>query len=563
MSAGLGRLRLRHGLLVLLSIVVAACAGVLGIEERTLDTSSSYPVEGYDGCRAGASCEGCLAVHRSECDIRSTCADTERLGACGACACERCVEPVVDCQLDAGCAAIWQCLQQTRCDLSESAARSCVRDCQSVINANGGLSGQAFNAAAGIRSCAVSAACLSCLPESPAPPPGCRPQNGCADCGACFQQCLCSGDTFSNCRAECGDDAPPDACSEEDDCLGCSSCFDVCACGGGDFASCTSQCQAQSPDACAAGTNCLECEDCVSHCVCNGGGLAQCEQACQPPPTADACRENSQGETNAFCEGCSSCLARCTCVGDELGGCMEECGLPGCCGDITGCESEVDACVCGGNDIQDCVESYACELGGCDSCACGNCHDTFALCQGTRGCDQLFDCMRTTECQGSACAARCASANDGDEAKGAFAIAESLWACSQRAGCACSEEIAFPATCGATTCTPYVGVNAGLDACCPQGRMGPGSAEVGRESCGLALQPYFRSAPACSPLDQPGPPQAVEVCPSGLIAGPPYNGAALQGCCRSEDGMCGYWDDITALGCLDPGIFGASTKPCL
>jgi hypothetical protein len=564
MLARVGRLKPKHGLLALVSVVLGACAGVLGIEERTLDTASTYPLEGYDGCRPGASCEGCLEVHRPECNVRTTCADPQSLGSCGACACDNCIEPVVDCQLDAGCAAIWQCLQQTRCDLSETAPRSCVRECQSVIEANGGLSGHAFNAAVAIRSCAVSAACLSCLPESPAPPPGCRPQNGCADCADCFLQCLCSGDTFSNCRAACGD-ASPEACSEQDDCVGCSSCFDVCVCGGADFASCNAQCQEQEPDACAAGTNCLTCDGCVSHCVCSGGGLAQCQQACEPPVTSDVCRESTQGETNTSCGGCSSCLATCTCGGDELEACMAECGLPGCCGDLTGCESELDACACGAG-VRECVKDYACELGACDSCACSNCHDTFALCQETRGCDRIFDCMRTTECQGGVCAARCANANNGDQAPSAFDIAESLWACSQRAGCACADEIAFAATCGTTTCNPYVGVNAGLDACCPEIReeTGPVPAAIGSDSCGLTLQRYFPdSAPSCSPLDQQSPPQGLESCPSVVIANPPYNGAALRGCCRSADGLCGYWDDITGLGCLDPGTFGASTQGCL
>lgn len=561
MLARVGRLKLKHGLLVLLSVVLAACAGVLGIEERTLDTPSTYPLEGYDGCRPGTSCDGCLDVHRPECDIRDTCADTQSLGVCGACVCDNCVEPVVDCQLDAGCAAIWQCLQQTRCDLSESAASSCVRDCQSVIDANGGLGGHAFSAAVAIRSCAVSSACLSCLPESPAPPPGCRPQNGCADCADCFQQCLCSGDTFSSCRGECREDAPSEACSEQDNCVGCSSCFDVCACRGGDFAECTSECQEQTPDACADGTNCLSCDGCVSHCVCNGGGFAQCEQACQPPATTDVCRESTQGTST--CGGCGSCLAACTCQGEELDDCMDDCGLPGCCGDISGCESEAAACVCGGTDIQDCVKDYTCELGGCDSCACGNCHDTFALCRDTRGCDEIFDCMRTTQCQGSACTARCATAYE-REAPHAFDIAESLWACSQRAGCACADEVAFGATCGTTTCDPYVGVNAGLDACCVDttGETGPLPAEVVGEGCGLTLQGYVPNPPSCTPLDQQRPPQEPESCPPVVITSPPYNGASLQGCCRSADGWCGYWDDITGLGCLDPGIFGASTEAC-
>lgn len=553
-----GRLKARHGLILLVCLVLAACAGVLGIEERTLDTSSTYPLEGYEGCRPGTTCEGCLEVHRTECDLRAACGDAQAVGPCGACVCEHCMEPLVDCKLDDGCAAISQCLQQTRCDLSETAASSCLRECQSVIDANGGLSGAAFTQAVGIRSCAVGGACLSCLPES-APAPGCRQENGCADCADCRRQCLCSGDTFSNCQAQCSDGAPPGPCSEQDQCQGCSSCFDVCACRGGEYTACTAECQGETSERCTAATSCSDCDGCVERCVCNGGAGSQCEEACQPPSTSDVCRQSNQGSANASCQGCESCLAACTCAGDNLDNCMDACDLPACCADIVGCESELSACVCGAS-AQQCVKEYACDPSGCDSCPCNNCHDTFALCQGTRGCEPIFDCMRATRCQGSACVERCAGTNGGDEESGAFGVAEALWSCTQGAGCACVEDPGSSASCGDARCNPYVGVGATLDACCPE--VSPAAAEGG--ACGLVLQPYFSNARGCLPKGQQDPPRPLaEVCPSASIAGPPYNGATLQGCCRAADGTCGYWDDITGLGCLEAAIFGAAGQACI
>src|SRR6187399_989016 len=40
------------GIWLLVSCLVA-CAGILGIEERSQDTAANYPVDGYEGCREG------------------------------------------------------------------------------------------------------------------------------------------------------------------------------------------------------------------------------------------------------------------------------------------------------------------------------------------------------------------------------------------------------------------------------------------------------------------------------------------------------------------------------
>ena len=231
------RFEVKHVLPALASLICVACANVLGVEDRALDGAASYPVTGYEGCRPGGTCNECLDVHRAECEARAFCADPSELGECASCVCENCAESVTDCRLDAGCDAIWQCLQQSRCDLSEGVVGSCRQVCGAVIEANGGVTGSSFRDAASIRTCAITQSCLSCLPpDRDLPPATCTPLDGCVGCGDCFQQCLCSGDTFSVCQTACGEEAPPDGCSADDFCAGCTSCFQVCACQGGTFA---------------------------------------------------------------------------------------------------------------------------------------------------------------------------------------------------------------------------------------------------------------------------------------------------------------------------------------
>jgi hypothetical protein len=93
----------------------------------------------------------------------------------------------------------------------------------------------------------------------------------------------------------------------------------------------------------------------------------------------------------------------------------------------------------------------------------------------------------------------------------------------------------------------------------------PGGAEQAlidsTNPCGLHLQAFIRGARGCEPRAQPSPPRFAERCPDGTVAEPPYSGAVLKGCCR-EDGMCGYFDDVTGLGCLSAPTFGASEQSC-
>jgi hypothetical protein len=54
----------------------------------------------------------------------------------------------------------------------------------------------------------------------------------------------------------------------------------------------------------------------------------------------------------------------------------------------------------------------------------------------------------------------------------------------------------------------------------------------------------------------------LESCPALTIFEPPYNGAKLEGCCNSAANSCGYYVDITGLGCLSAAVFGVAPQGC-
>lgn len=569
----------RLGVWLLSLSLWVACAGILGIEERKQDSASNYPLEGYPGCVPG-NCGGCLDVHRDECQLRTTCADAANQNDCAGCVCRNCLEPVVACQLDSGCAAIWQCLRETRCDLSERASGNCLDSCGSVIQASGGLNGRAFRAAAEIRSCAASAACLSCLaPQVQQSARACSQATACQDCPDCFDQCLCSGEKFGDCQRLCGEQAPPAACSSADSCAGCSNCFDTCACNGSSYDACITACTTTDPDPdptpavdCSAASSCTGCADCRSQCVCSGSGNdCECRELCSPPSEADTCLESSCGASS--CGGCQSCVAQCTCSGKELEYCMTE-----------GCQTQDCRNVPGGYGCscaassEDCFSGYygSCDsYDACESCACHKCPGELGMCFDTYGCQQTFDCMRSTGCQGSTCLERCRGSDFPPEA---FAYAESLWACYKGSQCQnCTKPdmapvIQCPGLGGTVDCHGFVGTNFDLPPCCPGPVLLPFQEPVGVTTqstpddnpCGLDISNLSRQARACEPRAQSNTPrhQLLETCPSTHIAAAPYNGALLQGCCRGADHTCGYFDDIAGLGCLSASIFGDTVQAC-
>lgn len=555
-------------------LAAAACGSLLGIEERRADDAESYPVQGYAGCVSG-DCSGCLDVHVRECEVRSACAEAQDQNGCAGCVCESCTDELVDCQLEAGCTEIWECLRETRCDLSERAAGNCQEACGAVIQAHGGSGGDAWRSALGIRTCAASSACLGCLaPQVQQSARSCNQQNGCQDCENCFAQCLCSGERFGVCQEACGDQAPAD-CSEDDDCASCSNCFDACTCNGESFQQCSVLCSPpveSGPDpACTTETSCSECADCTAQCVCSGAGdLAACSVLCGPPGHDDAC-EFDHDARYSLCTDCTSCLASCRCSGMDLSVCMAQCGHHECCstgscGDgatACSCTSSADACFQTANP--DCQS-----FGGCDSCACEQCPGELGVCTDTPGCQAVFDCMRTTECHGSACFDRCR----GESEPSAFATAEALWACYHGSNCSCETEhnsISCPSPQGSVDCPGYESPSATLEACCMQSNSGSGSSQNEQvdilaedDPCGLQLTNYYRTARACEPRQQLNPPrfELLETCDSLVMPGKVYNGATLRGCCRVADGTCGYYDDLTGLGCLSASVFGFTPQAC-
>lgn len=564
---------------------LVACAGILGIEDRSEDTAANYPIDGYEGCREG-DCTRCLAVHLAACEARATCGDVSGRGECAACVCENCLDPLATCQQDEGCTAIWECLRDSRCDLSERAQASCMQSCGSVIQANGGVNGPSFRAAAEIRTCATTSACLSCLaPQVTQSSLSCTQQNGCQDCADCFNQCLCSGEKFGACKELCKDQgtAPPAACSDADQCAGCTTCLHTCSCNGGTYSQCVASCSTTPPvdntppvlpAGCSTADSCAGCQDCVSRCECSTGrDEAQCTSDCTPP-TGNVCIEDPRG-TASSCDACESSLAQCTCNGDPIESCWQQLGMHD-------CKDVPDSYGClGGCSASDpgCFEGWygSCEsqADACESCACQACTGELGSCKdpGNAGCMDMFQCMRSTNCQGNGCLERCRESGTEPES---FATAEALWACYQGSGCGTScaanqvpsPTVDCPTTQGSVTCSGYDGVRVSFPACCPNviiyALLDPGSTMTGGDDnpCGLDITSQYPNARICEPLAQTNPPRSGEACPDRIVVEPPYNGALLTGCCRGADNTCGYYDDITKLGCLSAGVFGDTVQAC-
>ncbi len=114
----------------------------------------------------------------------------------------------------------------------------------------------------------------------------CTPDNGCQDCPDCFEQCICSGDSFSVCQEACGNEAPSEACTPDSDCQACDNCFAECVCQGGLFQGCVLECE----QGCAPDNACAGCESCVDECRCEGQSAQECDEQCRPtvdPPVDD------------------------------------------------------------------------------------------------------------------------------------------------------------------------------------------------------------------------------------------------------------------------------------
>ncbi len=428
-------------------LAALACRGVLGIQERNL-ASEALPPGGYDGCRPGADCSGCiLPAHRTACEPRGGqgyCDQSSASSPCGQCICAGCSTLISECQDERGCTAILACVNETRCQIGQSSADGCFSSgvCREVIQENGGLSGEAIGKAAAVRACASGQGCFSCLPPEPVPPEECSQRAGCQNCDGCFRTCLCTGDSYSDCLQFCSES--PENCIP-DGCQQCETCLDACSCRGGDFETCTAQCQPTcAPPSCegcddclsectcrgtataecdsmcqatpcSGGDTCAQCPDCVTGCVCDGGSQTQCESDCAsgPPP---GCLKKTGNQLDQ-CEPCEGCLGRCTCTGETLTNCLDSCGYSTC---NDGCrECSTDSCLCPEDESRDCVEqtsmcSSSGSSGGCSQCACDKCPHEIALCQLTESCPEIWECLLAGDCQDAdSCADQCATSGGG------------------------------------------------------------------------------------------------------------------------------------------------------
>lgn len=246
--------------------------------------------------------------------------------------------------------------------------------------------------------------------------------------------------------------------------------------------------------------------------------------------------------------------------------------MSACC-DTQTCGVDLINCTCDDESADSCAGAGLCnDVGSCDSCVCESCPGTYALCQQIEGCSAVFECMRSTNCHGSECQERCSGVNPGISASEPFDVAEALWSCHQGNQCSCGTTPPATLSCiganGTVECPNYVGndVSSGstitIAACCPtpiqETTEAAGAAAVVDAACGLEMQRFLPGAEACEPMGQPKTPPLLLGCSKAAFATPPYNGATLRGCCHEADNSCGYYDDVTGLGCLRASAFGSA-----
>lgn len=246
--------------------------------------------------------------------------------ACESCVCDKCPNEWAQCQADAGCMAIWQCLNETNCELCYTASA-----CQDVIDDNGGPDGLPLSKASQLLNCSrlPFAMCGMDCPDA-CLPPDCQ-------CGDCMSRCLCqTGGATEQCELQCNG-----GCSPEVGCMCGTATIAGCMCNGGTKA----ECESQFGTACEQQTTNYTCLD---NCLCNGTSLDIC--------AAEQCRNAEIRCGNAICYGRDfpaggfSWLAPACCpfsgadvcgldlsaIGDELSGCVETM-RPG--GENTSCPS--------------------------------------------------------------------------------------------------------------------------------------------------------------------------------------------------------------------------------
>ncbi|HEX2736077.1 MAG TPA: hypothetical protein VHM70_30965 [Polyangiaceae bacterium] len=314
----------------------------------------------------------------------------------------------------------------------------------------------------------------------------------------------------------------------------------------------------------AGGTSCnatdgCQCSNCMDECMCTGGAQSDCQAKCQTGEAAE-CVETTR------CDGCSSCEADCECenVGTSLAQCQEACGDascgPGHCDACSSCQAQ---CECGGQTPLECLKS-------CESVSCGD--------------SLLPDCDR--------CACEKCTSEYGQcrEAKGCMDV----FICMAQTNCKGLADCNGSATCGMPINnaggpdSQSVAIAEALNSCrsgakCACGGPPP-SIECGGMTCNgsTAAPPNPVAGPCCPSGNDPicgyvaaplfGPNHNGECvaldrfgvldagCPKFAPMFAPYNGATLEGCCGS-DGLCGYKDTFNGLGCASAKWFGPDEPP--
>lgn len=173
---------------------------------------------------------------------------------CDACVCDRCPNEWAQCQGDAGCLAIWECIQETDCELCYTPSA-----CKDVIDDNGGPNGTPMAKVAQTLNCSrlPFAMCGMSCPDA-CLPPDCQ-------CGDCMSRCLCqTGGSREQCELQCNG-----GCSPEAGCLCGNATIAGCICNGGTKA----ECEAMFGSACdQQATN----YTCLDNCLCSGTSLDIC-----------------------------------------------------------------------------------------------------------------------------------------------------------------------------------------------------------------------------------------------------------------------------------------------
>jgi hypothetical protein len=283
---------------------------------------------------------GCSGTPGPRCQECST--------ACDECVCTSCQYEWGQCQGDAGCMEIWECIQETDCELCYTTST-----CRDVIDEHGGADGMSMIKVSQVLNCSRQpfASCGMDCPDA-CLPPDCQ-------CGDCMSRCLCQTDgSAEQCELQC-----KGGCSPEAGCLCGGAVIADCICNGGTKA----ECESMLGTACDQQTTNYTCLD---NCLCNGTSLDIC--------AAEQCRNSEIRCGFATCYGrefydsrgfnwlapaCCPTTAPDICgynlgaIGPELDGCVEVMRAGG---ENTSCPSHAPVAPWSANDLPGCCSAGTC-----------------------------------------------------------------------------------------------------------------------------------------------------------------------------------------------------------